>query len=227
MLPKPPQTLRRRRNTPIQHYGSPGPESNTILDPSTQAITISVNNASGRSSCPPDLTLASETNPHSSMISNYHSYNDISVDENLPSVSINQSSPSTNNPFQDNFFFVPEEYSISSHGQNPFLQDHPQLYQPTLGMANPFLDYHIDSTNCTPIPLNNVTITQEHNSDNDNQLHYHTFDIIANKTDPVISELRGTIAELSTSLQYAHEKIEHLLCRLILLEKKANEDAKY
>ena len=239
MLPKPPATLKRRNyvqsNRNISHQAQLNEGFSGYCDISKPVINnnnhyqhIDINVDKGRVSCPPNLQTASTNQINSSTLESSNSSDKILAIDNASSISTHRMSPCINNPFLDDKFLASEEGYVPSHCHNPFLGDCSQMYQHQGDIKNPFLSPSADLDSQLSTGSIKADNKNENNNVGVNNQHYiqiKTFQTSKDKYSQT-DELRNLIAQLSTSLEQANNKIENLTYRIEFLEEKMTDKIK-
>ena len=217
MLPKPPQTLKRRSRSPTKateiqpsdlkaeskYLGNVGP--NIFVD--------------GRSSCPPDVYRI-DHEQSLSMSCKHLSGDSIVTNESIMPADESGISTFNTNPFLDSQFNVDEEFISPS--SNPFLDDSFDTDYSTLTSENPFLyKPSNDSSYDTPVVILNYGAENDDMTGNcvDKQSAFCNGQMEKSET----IELSETVFRLSISLHNAHVKIDELTSRIRDLEEKVNQ----
>ena len=216
MLPKPPQTLKRRSRSPTKA---------TEIQPSDlKAESKYLGNVDpnlfvdGRSSCPPDIYHI-DHEQSLSMSCKHLSGDNIVTNENIMPADESGMSTFNTNPFLDSQFNVDEKFIPPS--SNPFLDDSFGIDYSTVTSENPFLYKPSNGFSYTkPVVIVNYGAENDMTGNCvDKQSPFCNGPMEKSET----IELSETVFRLSLSLHNAHVKIDELTSRIRDLEERVNQ----
>ena len=222
MLPKPPQTLRRRKTrSPTNTLTVKEPNVNKEYDSSGRdGFNI---HSEGRSSCPPDINQLARDQPGSSLMTSKNESSETVLPSN---VFIPAKEPDNftlnNNPFLDSDFELYGEAISVSPSSNPFFDVSSNEGYSMLASENPFL-FTPNENLVYSTPMAVLKSEVENNMSKRCLELPSSFDSEQMETNKVTTELSKAVSQLTISLHNAHNKIEELSTRLRFLEEMVNQ----